>query len=108
MRARGSRPAGWVGGKVPRAVLISDLNDVKFTTRGCVSGCNYDRAADALLIACVSSPAAVRLEAGKRMPVDLKEGDRVLFQNYAGTEFKLDREDLLILSEKDVLALIEG
>ena len=49
-----------------------------------------------------------RDENGKRIAVDLKEGDKVLFQKYAGTEFKLDGEELLILSEKDVLALIEG
>ena len=49
-----------------------------------------------------------RDEDGKRIPVELKEGDKVLFQKYAGTEFKLDGEELLILSEKDVLALIEG
>ena len=49
-----------------------------------------------------------RDENGKRVPVDLKEGDKVLFQKYAGTEFKLEGEELLILSEKDVLALIEG
>src|SRR5438046_427836 len=45
-----------------------------------------------------------RDENGKRVPVDLKEGDKVLFQKYAGTEFKLEGEELLILSEKDVLA----
>jgi chaperonin GroES len=45
---------------------------------------------------------------GKRVPVELKEGDRVLFQKYAGTEFKLDGEELLILSEKDILAVLEG
>src|SRR3954465_11257522 len=44
-----------------------------------------------------------RDEDGKRIPVDLKEGDKVLYQKYAGTEFKLDGEELLILSEKDVL-----
>ena len=49
-----------------------------------------------------------RDEDGKRIPVELKEGDRVLFQKYAGTEFKLEGEELLILSEKDVLAVIEG
>ena len=49
-----------------------------------------------------------RDEDGKRIQVELKEGDKVLFQKYAGTEFKLDGEELLILSEKDVLALIEG
>jgi len=45
-------------------------------------------------------------DTGQRIPVDLKEGDRVLFQKYAGTEFKLDDEELLILSEKDVLGLV--
>ena len=47
-------------------------------------------------------------DTGQRIPVELKEGDRVLFQKYAGTEFKLDDEELLILSEKDVLGVVEG
>jgi len=47
-------------------------------------------------------------DTGERIKVDLKEGDRILFQKYAGTEFKLDDEELLILSEKDVLALVES
>lgn len=47
-----------------------------------------------------------RDEDGKRVPVELKEGDRVLFQKYSGTEFKIDDEELLILAEKDILATI--
>ena len=47
-------------------------------------------------------------DTGQRIPVELKEGDRVLFQKYAGTEFKLDDEELLILSEKDVLATLQN
>jgi chaperonin GroES len=47
-------------------------------------------------------------DTGQRIPVELKVGDRVLFQKYAGTDFKLDDEELLILSEKDVLAIIES
>ncbi len=47
-----------------------------------------------------------RNEKGERVPVELKAGDRVLFQKYAGTEFKLDDEELLILAEKDVLAQV--
>ena len=47
-------------------------------------------------------------DTGERIAVELKVGDRVLFQKYAGTEFKLDEEELLILSEKDVLATIES
>jgi len=44
---------------------------------------------------------------GKRIPMDLKVGDKILFQKYSPSEFKLDGEELLILSEKDVLAVLE-
>ena len=43
---------------------------------------------------------------GKRITLDVKVGDNVLFAKYAGTEFKLEDEDLLILSEKDILAVL--
>lgn len=43
---------------------------------------------------------------GDRIPMDVKVGDEVLFAKYAGTEFKLDNQDLLILAEKDILAVI--
>jgi chaperonin GroES len=45
---------------------------------------------------------------GKREPMDVKEGDRVLYSKYAGTEFKVDGEDLLVISSKDLLAIVEG
>ena len=45
-------------------------------------------------------------ESGTLKPVDLKVGDKVLFSNYAGTEVKLDDEDLLILSEVDILVVL--
>jgi chaperonin GroES len=47
-----------------------------------------------------------RDEDGDRIAMDVKVGDEVLFAKYAGTEFKLDDEDLLILSEKDILAIM--
>jgi chaperonin GroES len=47
------------------------------------------------------------LDDGKREEIDVKVGQKVIFQKYAGTEFKLEDEDLLILSQKDVLAIIE-
>jgi chaperonin GroES len=47
------------------------------------------------------------LDDGKLEKMEVREGQKVLFQKYAGTEFKLDEEDLLILSQKDVLAVIE-
>ena len=43
---------------------------------------------------------------GKRIDMDIKVGDTVLFAKYAGTEFKMEDEELLILSEKDVLAIV--
>jgi len=39
--------------------------------------------------------------------MEVQPGQKILFQKYAGTEFKLDDEELLILSQKDVLAVIE-
>jgi chaperonin GroES len=46
------------------------------------------------------------LDNGQRQSLEVKEGDTVLFAKYAGTEIKIDGEDLLILSEKDVLAIV--
>ncbi|CAN5384885.1 co-chaperone GroES [soil metagenome] len=46
------------------------------------------------------------LDDGTREAMEVGEGDKVLFQKYGGTEFKLDEEDLLILSQKDILAVI--
>lgn len=43
---------------------------------------------------------------GERITLDVKVGDHVLFAKYAGTEFKLEDEDLIILSEKDILAVL--
>ncbi len=45
---------------------------------------------------------------GKRIPLDVKEGDRVVYSKYGGTEIKVDGEELLILSERDILAIVEG
>jgi chaperonin GroES len=43
---------------------------------------------------------------GKRIAMDVKVGQKVLYGKYAGTEFKIDDEDLLIVSQKDILAVI--
>jgi chaperonin GroES len=47
------------------------------------------------------------LDDGTREPIEVAVGQKILFQKYAGTEFKLDDEELLILSQKDVLAVIQ-
>ena len=48
------------------------------------------------------------LEDGKRESMDLRQGDKVLYAKYAGTEFKLDDVELLIVSQKDILAIVKG
>ncbi|MCS6842402.1 MAG: co-chaperone GroES [Roseiflexaceae bacterium] len=44
---------------------------------------------------------------GKRIPMSVKPGDRVIFAKYSGTEFKIDDVEYLILSEKDILGIIQ-
>ena len=46
------------------------------------------------------------LDDGKREPMDVKVGQKVLYGKYAGTEFKIDDEELLIVSQKDILAIV--
>jgi chaperonin GroES len=48
-----------------------------------------------------------RFEDGQRVPLDVKEGDRVLYSKYGGTEVKYSGEEYLVLSARDVLAVIE-
>jgi chaperonin GroES len=43
---------------------------------------------------------------GKRQPIDVEVGQKVLYAKYAGTEFKVDEEELLIVSQKDILAVV--
>jgi chaperonin GroES len=48
------------------------------------------------------------LENGEIRPLDLKVGDKVLFGKYGGTEVKVDGEDVLVMREEDIMAVIEG
>jgi len=47
------------------------------------------------------------LDNGQRVAMELKVGDKVIFGKYSGTEVKLDGQELLILSEKDILGIVE-
>ena len=47
------------------------------------------------------------MEDGKRSPMDVKAGDRVLFGKYAGTEIKLDDEEYIIMREEEILAVLK-
>jgi chaperonin GroES len=48
-----------------------------------------------------------RFEEGNRVPMDVKTGDRVLYSKYGGTEVKVGGEDYLVLSARDVLAIVK-
>ena len=56
----------------------------------------------------VSVGPGARDESGKIVPPDVKEGDRILFGKWSGTEVKLDGEELLIMKESDIMGIIEG
>jgi chaperonin GroES len=47
------------------------------------------------------------LEDGKRAPMEVKKGDRVLFGKYAGTEIKIDGEEHIIMREDDIVAIVK-
>ena len=47
------------------------------------------------------------LDDGKKSPIDVKEGDTVLFAKYSGTEVKIDGVEYLVIAEKDILAVVE-
>ncbi|HUU51217.1 MAG TPA: co-chaperone GroES [Nitrospinota bacterium] len=47
------------------------------------------------------------LDNGKRQPLEVKKGDKVLFGKYSGTEVKIDEEEYLIMREEDILGIIE-
>ena len=46
-------------------------------------------------------------EKGKAIPLDVKKGDRILFGKYSGTEIKIEGDEMLIVREEDILAVIE-
>lgn len=46
------------------------------------------------------------LENGQKVPMEVKVGDKVIYSKYAGTEIKIDEEEVLILSERDIHAII--
>ncbi len=54
----------------------------------------------------VSVGEGARDEDGKRVPMDVKSGDRILFGKWSGTEVKLEGEDLIIMKESDILGIV--
>jgi len=56
----------------------------------------------------VAAGPGKRNEEGKLQALDVKKGDKVLFSKYAGTEIKVEGEELLIMREDDIMGVIEG
>ena len=56
----------------------------------------------------IAAGPGARDENGQLRPLDVKEGDRILFGKWSGTEVKLDGEELLIMKESDIMGIIEG
>ena len=52
-------------------------------------------------------PGSVNTETGERIPMTVNVGDRVIFSSYAGTEITVGTDELLVLSETDILAVID-
>ena len=48
------------------------------------------------------------MEGGEVRPLDVKVGDKILFGKYSGTEVKVDGDELVVMREEDVMAVIEG
>jgi chaperonin GroES len=55
----------------------------------------------------IAAGAGKVTEDGKKLPMDVKAGDRILFGKYSGSEVKLDDKEYLIMREDDVLAILE-
>mgnify|MGYP000523500181 CR=1 FL=1 len=55
----------------------------------------------------IATGPGARDESGKLVPLDVKPGDTVLFAKWAGTEVKIDGEELLVMKESDIIAIVE-
>ena len=86
-------------------VIIKRLEDEKMSAGGIVIP---DSAAEKPIRGEVIAAGTGKiLEDGKVRPIAVKAGDKVLFGKYSGTEVKIDGEELLVIREEDLLAVIE-
>jgi chaperonin GroES len=56
----------------------------------------------------VAAGPGARNETGQLVPLDVKDGDRILFGKWSGTEVKIDGQELLIMKESDIMGIITG
>lgn len=86
-------------------VIVQKLEPQEKTAGGIIiPGSAQEKPQEAKVIAV--GPGLVD-DKGQRKPLDVKEGDIVLFAKYSGTEVKLEGEEYLILSERDILAIVK-
>lgn len=85
-------------------ILVSRIVDKQETRGGIVIP---DTAKEKPMQGKVIAVGTGRLEKGKKIPLEVKAGDRVLFEKFGGTEVKIDDKDLVILREDEVLGIVQ-
>ena len=86
-------------------VLVRRVDEEEKTAGGIIiPDTAKEKPSEGLVIAVGNGAKA---EDGSVTPLDVKEGDRILFGKWSGTEVKVDGEDLLIMKESDVMGIIE-
>jgi chaperonin GroES len=86
-------------------ILVKRLEEVNTTKGGIIiPDSAKEKPAEGKVVAVGSGK---RGEDGKRIPLEIKKNDRVLFGKYSGTEVKLEGEEYLILREEDVLGIVD-
>ena len=88
-------------------VVVQPMAREEMTSSGIVlpDTANKEKPQEGEIIA--AGPGRLNEDGDGREPMDVKVGDKVLYAKYAGTEFKIDDEELLIISQKDILAVVE-
>ena len=85
-------------------ILVQRLEDSEKTKGGIIiPDTAKEKPSEGKVIAI--GPGAINNE-GKRNPLDVKEGDKILFSKYSGDEVKIDGQDLIIIKEEDVIGIL--
>lgn len=88
-------------------VIVEPIEKEEMTSTGIyVPETAKEKPQEGLIVA--AGPGRVNEETGKRATMDVAVGDRVVYQKYAGTEIKIENKKYLILSEKDILAVVQS
>ncbi len=87
-------------------VLVKRLEEMQVTKGGIyIPDTAKEKPVEGKVIA--AGPGKVS-DQGTRLPLNVKEGDRILFGRYAGSEIKIEGEEYLMMREDDILAIVEG